>query len=307
MTNNMNTGKKVMLGVMALLALLLLVLVLLVDKKDYEDLTIDGISGADAGLNNGSQSKPEDNPNPTTSLKGEHWELQDASTVVQNNETISLNTKKYSQGIEAGKNASSANIVEHEDANDAKNASESDDNFHQAPAHQHNYSAVETVAATCEANGHIHYVCECGKSYDETIMATGHSFKVSSETAATCEKSGSRTLSCENCAKTVTETISALVCEIAKEPEPEHVHSYSATETVAATCEVAGYTHYECNCGSSYNETIAATGHDHVIDSKVTVDNEETITYKCTKCGDTYKVIETLHFEEGKLDDAVAE
>lgn len=304
----MNTGKKVMLGVMALLALLLLVAILFVDKKDYEDLTIDGTSGADAALNNGSQpEEPEDGNNPTTPLKGEGWVVVDADTTVQGNETITLNPDKYSQAVEANENADSAEVVEHEDASDAQEASKSDNDFHQAPAHQHNYVSAETVAATCEANGYIHYVCECGKSYDEAIVATGHSFKVSSETAATCEKSGSRTLTCENCAKTVTETISALVCEIAKEPEPEHVHSYVATKTVAATCEVAGYTHYECNCGSSYNETIAATGHNYVVDSEVTVDNAKTIVHKCTKCGDTYDIIEELHFEEGTLDDAVAE
>lgn len=46
------------------------------------------------------------------------------------------------------------------------------------------------------------------------------------------------------------------------ETEPPHVHSYSATSTVAPGCECDGYTVYECSCGSSYTDDyVSATGH----------------------------------------------
>ena len=46
------------------------------------------------------------------------------------------------------------------------------------------------------------------------------------------------------------------------ETEPPHVHSYSATTTVAPGCECDGYTVYECSCGSSYTDDyVSAFGH----------------------------------------------
>lgn len=46
------------------------------------------------------------------------------------------------------------------------------------------------------------------------------------------------------------------------ETEPPHVHSYTATSTVAPGCECDGYTVYECSCGSSYTDDyVSATGH----------------------------------------------
>ena len=50
-------------------------------------------------------------------------------------------------------------------------------------------------------------------------------------------------------------------------------HSYTSSVTTAATCETAGVKTYTCsNCGYSYTESIAATGHSYV-------------SGKCTVCG----------------------
>ena len=42
---------------------------------------------------------------------------------------------------------------------------------------------------------------------------------------------------------------------------PPHYHSYTSTVTKEATCTEAGERTYRCSCGSSYKETIKATGH----------------------------------------------
>ena len=67
-------------------------------------------------------------------------------------------------------------------------------------------------------------------------------------------------------------------------------HSYK-TSTVAATCLTAGSVTYKCSkCGDSYTEAIPATGHSY---SATTV-NASTCTtagqarYTCTACGDSY-------------------
>ena len=43
------------------------------------------------------------------------------------------------------------------------------------PTHTHSYSSKVTTAATCTADGVNTYTCSCGKSYTESIKATGHS------------------------------------------------------------------------------------------------------------------------------------
>ena len=49
--------------------------------------------------------------------------------------------------------------------------------------HSHSYSEKITEEPTCTANGTKIYTCSCGKSYSETIPATGHTYA-----SATCTK-----------------------------------------------------------------------------------------------------------------------
>jgi hypothetical protein len=47
-------------------------------------------------------------------------------------------------------------------------------------------------------------------------------------------------------------------------PNQVHTHDYVAEEITAARCEVDGEYRYLCECGDSYTEKVAATGHDFV-------------------------------------------
>ena len=60
--------------------------------------------------------------------------------------------------------------------------------------------------------------------------------------------------------------------DIPDEPEEPHTHSYTSSETKAATCETDGVRTYTCSCGHSYTEAIPATGHNYVDGT-------------CTNCG----------------------
>ena len=75
----------------------------------------------------------------------------------------------------------------------------------------HSYTSKVTTAATCSKDGVRTYTCSnCGKSYTETIKATGfHSYTSKVTTAATCVKSGVKTFTCTQCNGSYTENIAA--------------------------------------------------------------------------------------------------
>ena len=69
-----------------------------------------------------------------------------------------------------------------------------------------------------------------------------------------------------------------------------HTHSYTEAVTKAATCTTAGVKTFTCECGNTYTETIAATGHswnDGVVTVEPTENTEGVKTYTCTVCGET--------------------
>lgn len=71
--------------------------------------------------------------------------------------------------------------------------------------------------------------------------------------------------------------------------EPPHEHSYSATGTVAATCNSQGYTTYMCSCGASYSDNYTPIlGHswgDWTTTVEATSEAEGQQTRTCTNCG----------------------
>ena len=78
--------------------------------------------------------------------------------------------------------------------------------------------------------------------------------------------------------------------EPTEESTEPHTHSYSAKVTNAATCTAAGIRTYTCSCGSSYTETIPATGHSYK--TAVTAPSctaQGYTTHTCTTCGSSYK------------------
>lgn len=80
----------------------------------------------------------------------------------------------------------------------------------------------------------------------------------------------------------------------AKAVKVSSTHSYSLTKTVAATCTADGYKQYTCSvCGSSYQDTLSATGHTAgawETTKAATCTTAGTKVKKCTVCG---TVVET--------------
>lgn len=69
-----------------------------------------------------------------------------------------------------------------------------------------------------------------------------------------------------------------------------HTHSYSSSVTKQPTCTSTGVRTFTCSCGSSYTETIPATGHKYTttVIAPTTTENGYTL-HKCSVCGDSYK------------------
>lgn len=68
-----------------------------------------------------------------------------------------------------------------------------------------------------------------------------------------------------------------------------HTHSYSSSVTTQPTCTQAGVRTYRCSCGSSYTETIPATGHKYVNTVVAPTLTERGYTkHTCSVCKNSY-------------------
>ena len=71
------------------------------------------------------------------------------------------------------------------------------------------------------------------------------------------------------------------------ETEATHEHAYVETITTEATCETDGEATYTCECGDTYTEVIAATGHvfeNYTSNNDATYLADGTETAKCNGC-----------------------
>ena len=59
-----------------------------------------------------------------------------------------------------------------------------------AGTHSHEFKATLSALPTCVKNGTLHYACECGAQYDETIPPLGHETEVRAGLAPTCTQAG---------------------------------------------------------------------------------------------------------------------
>ena len=100
-----------------------------------------------------------------------------------------------------------------------------------------------TKAATCTADGVKTFTCSCGKSYTESIKATGHSYSAKTTQEPTCAVAGVKTYTC-TCGDTYTESI------------PTTAHSYTMKMTADSTGKDEGTKTYTCTCGHTYAETF---------------------------------------------------
>ncbi|MCM1500061.1 MAG: hypothetical protein NC124_16485, partial [Clostridium sp.] len=143
------------------------------------------------------------------------------------------------------------------------------------------------VAATCTAGGYTGdtYCKDCGvkAKTGNATPALGHDYKGSVTREPTTGSEGERTYTCTRCGDSYKESIPRL-------PSESHTHSYSVTETKAASCTEAGIKVYSCSCGDSYTEGIPATGHSYhsQMTKAPTVSEEGVMTYTCTRCGHSY-------------------
>lgn len=148
----------------------------------------------------------------------------------------------------------------------------------------HNYTA-KIVAPTCTAQGYTVHTCtRCGDCYNDSYVdALGHAWDEGTVTKWPTEyEEGELTYTCTRCSATKTESI----------PKSAHIHCYSITETVEATCTEYGYTVGICeSCGSRTAEYDIVEPLDHDWDTgTVIIYPTETEPgkkiYTCRRCGE---------------------
>lgn len=77
----------------------------------------------------------------------------------------------------------------------------------------HEYEETILTPASCTADGLAEYVCaKCHDSYQETIPATGHDYRLSEEVTATHTEDGYRVYTCANCGASYREALTAEGC-----------------------------------------------------------------------------------------------
>lgn len=198
----------------------------------------------------------------------------------------------------------------------------------------HNYVEVSVTSPTCTANGKKEYKCsDCGNSYTETLVATGHNTTVEEGVVATCTEAGLTNYEvCTVCDEVISskETIPSLghdfsdwkiateatcaqagtekrMCQVCGETEIRETstteHNYESY-TYEATCESEGETVYTCTvCDDVYVEVVEPLGH---IGSEIYLNNEATISEEgikiktCLACGEMldYNYVDKLPTED---------
>lgn len=91
---------------------------------------------------------------------------------------------------------------------------------------------------------------------------------------------------CGNTASNETESTEA-PDELEETEEESHEHVYTEEVTIEATCETDGEKTFTCECGDSYTEVIAATGHvfeNYVYNEDATYEADGTETATCENC-----------------------
>ena len=186
--------------------------------------------------------------------------------------------------------------------------------------HTHEYEEAIVREATCTEVGERTYTCDCGYTYTEDIVATGHtevkggvadshmkcdvcgtvledgtahSYTSEVTLEPTCTEVGERTYTCD-CGYTYVEDITAtghtevkgkeadshMKCDVCGTVlEDGTAHSYTSEVTLEPTCTEVGERTYTCDCGYTYTEDIAATGHTEV------KGKEADSHMKCDVCG----------------------
>lgn len=141
--------------------------------------------------------------------------------------------------------------------------------------HTHSYTSKVTKKATCTESGVKTFNCDCGKTYTETIPATGHKYKTETH-AATCTSIGVSIKKCTVCGTVASASTT-----------PAKGHSF-VSEITAATCTSIGYETKTCKtCGEChFVRKIPATGHTLKTDVEPATFTESGLSItSCKTCG----------------------
>ncbi len=151
---------------------------------------------------------------------------------------------------------------------------------------QHEWYETTRTEPTCTSTGTIYYACSnCDLTKSESIDALGHDYVLQEGSCveATCTTAGYNTYKCsrDGCGAAKTEVISATG------------HTSDESQEVVVTepdCENEGVAECVCTvCGESYEETLAALGHDmqDVVTEVEDKPGHTLVTPTCTRCGQT--------------------
>ncbi len=149
----------------------------------------------------------------------------------------------------------------------------------------HSYKET-TTDATCTEHGYITGVCTCGDSYtivNENELATGHDWKVETDTPAGCITTGVVTYTCQvdGCDGTKTEITDPVGHSFGE----WYVHT-------APTCTEEGEERCECdNCDYFEIKKIDAIGHDYAketTDPTCVAEGYTTYTCRVDRCNHSY-------------------
>ena len=160
------------------------------------------------------------------------------------------------------------------------------------PEHKHSYTSKVTKQPTCTQPGVRTYTCSCGKSYDESIKATGHSYKVKSEVKAACTKGGSTVYKCSKCGDTYTKTSDSLGHDWVHHHTDEVGH-----EEWYLVCHCGGWKwkvipggdpvpSFQEHLDKMLAETGTTAGHSYYEKSEWVTDVKAEDYYTCSRCGD---------------------
>ena len=164
-------------------------------------------------------------------------------------------------------------------------------------------SSVERTPATCTENGLETETCTvCGEVLSEIILeAKGHTNSVT-RVEGTCQAEGYERITCNDCGALLSQTTlpmgehrEQLVGEEFVHSECaycgitlETTHTFADTVIQGLTCTRDGITHYECECGYGYDDTVTASGH--------TRDNPGDLI--CSTCGELWAVLDSSYFPD---------
>lgn len=185
----------------------------------------------------------------------------------------------------------------------------------------HDFKTTETVAPTCEQEGHTTRACtRCDAVVQMSTPALGHAWTAREVVKPTCDQSGYTLYLCAHdhshtkkadetaplghrdtqwkttqdatCAAEGREEELCGICgkSLKAEAIGKKDHTYQLSDHAAPSCTEGGANTFTCQvCGDSYAENLEALGHDHQVSEKKDPICLEAgfVRSACTRCGDT--------------------